>query len=311
MAEIKLRHLNREYILKKTEDIEKLRAEIEDMEDILASRSRVKKIIVNELSDVVKNYDKPRRSEIIYTSDIDDESEPDEEIPNYPVTLFFTKEGYFKKITPQSLRMSGEQKLKENDEIIETVEAANNTELLFFTDKCRVYKAKAADFDDSKASVLGDYVASKLEMEPDENAVYMAVTTDYKGFMLFFFASGKCAKIPLSSYATKQNRRKLLKAYSDKEELSLMLYLPEETELAIRTSASRMLLVGTAQIPAKTTRDSQGVAVVTLKKNQRVVSVVPADTLELANPHRYRVRSLPATGALIRAEDEGEQMSLL
>ena len=187
VAEIKLRHLNREYILKKTEDIEKLRAEIEDMEDILASRSRVKKIIVNELSDVVKNYDKPRRSEIIYTSDIDDESEPDEEIPNYPVTLFFTKEGYFKKITPQSLRMSGEQKLKENDEIIETVEAANNTELLFFTDKCRVYKAKAADFDDSKASVLGDYVASKLEMEPDENAVYMAVTTDYKGFMLFFF----------------------------------------------------------------------------------------------------------------------------
>ena len=194
VAEIKLRHLNREYILKKTEDIEKLRAEIEDMEDILASRSRVKKIIVNELSDVVKNYDKPRRSEIIYTSDIDDESEPDEEIPNYPVTLFFTKEGYFKKITPQSLRMSGEQKLKENDEIIETVEAANNTELLFFTDKCRVYKAKAADFDDSKASVLGDYVASKLEMEPDENAVYMAVTTDYKGFMLFFFENGKLAK---------------------------------------------------------------------------------------------------------------------
>lgn len=310
VAEIKLRHLNREYILKKTEDIEKLRAEIEDMEDILASRSRVKKIIVNELSDVVKNYDKPRRSEIIYTSDIDDESEPDEEIPNYPVTLFFTKEGYFKKITPQSLRMSGEQKLKENDEIIETVEAANNTELLFFTDKCRVYKAKAADFDDSKASVLGDYVASKLEMEPDENAVYMAVTTDYKGFMLFFFENGKLAKIDLSAYETKTNRKKLIKAYCEKFPVVNMFCVTEDKEYVIKSTSGRILLLNTGAIAVKTTKDSMGVSVMTLKKGHRVSSVKEYTDGEFVKPARYRTRTLPAAGATLSADDVGEQLTL-
>lgn len=310
VAEIKLRHLNREYILKKTEDIEKLRAEIEDMEDILASRSRVKKIIVNELSDVVKNYDKPRRSEIIYTSDIDDESEPDEEIPNYPVTLFFTKEGYFKKITPQSLRMSGEQKLKENDEIIETVEAANNTELLFFTDKCRVYKAKAADFDDSKASVLGDYVASKLEMEPDENAVYMAVTTDYKGFMLFFFENGKLAKIDLSAYETKTNRKKLIKAYCEKFSVVNMFCVTEDKEYVMKSTSGRILLLNTGAIAVKTTKDSMGVSVMTLKKGHRVSSVKEYTDGEFVKPARYRTRTLPAAGATLSADDVGEQLTL-
>lgn len=310
VAEIKLRHLNREYILKKTEDIEKLRAEIEDMEDILASRSRVKKIIVNELSDVVKNYDKPRRSEIIYTSDIDDESEPDEETPNYPVTLFFTKEGYFKKITPQSLRMSGEQKLKENDEIIETVEAANNTELLFFTDKCRVYKAKAADFDDSKASVLGDYVASKLEMEPDENAVYMAVTTDYKGFMLFFFENGKLAKIDLSAYETKTNRKKLIKAYCEKFPLVNMFCVTEDKEYVMKSTSGRILLLNTGAIAVKTTKDSMGVSVMTLKKGHRVSSVKEYTDGEFVKPARYRTRTLPAAGATLSADDVGEQLTL-
>lgn len=310
VAEIKLRHLNREYILKKTEDIEKLRAEIEDMEDILASRSRVKKIIVNELSDVVKNYDKPRRSEIIYTSDIDDESEPDEEIPNYPVTLFFTKEGYFKKITPQSLRMSGEQKLKENDEIIETVEAANNTELLFFTDKCRVYKAKAADFDDSKASVLGDYVASKLEMEPDENAVYMAVTTDYKGFMLFFFENGKLAKIDLSAYETKTNRKKLIKAYCEKFPVVNMFCVTEDKEYVVKSTSGRILLLNTGAIAVKTTKDSMGVSVMTLKKGHRVSSVKEYTDGEFVKPARYRTRTLPAAGATLSADDVGEQLTL-
>lgn len=310
VAEIKLRHLNREYILKKTEDIEKLRAEIEDMEDILASRSRVKKIIVNELSDVVKNYDKPRRSEIIYTSDIDDESEPDEEIPNYPVTLFFTKEGYFKKITPQSLRMSGEQKLKENDEIIETVEAANNTELLFFTDKCRVYKAKAADFDDSKASVLGDYVASKLEMEPDENAVYMAVTTDYKGFMLFFFENGKLAKIDLSAYETKTNRKKLIKAYCEKFPVVNMFCVTEDKEYVIKSTSGRILFLNTGAIAVKTTKDSMGVSVMTLKKGHRVSSVKEYTDGEFVKPARYRTRTLPAAGATLSADDVGEQLTL-
>lgn len=310
VAEIKLRHLNREYILKKTEDIEKMRAEIEDMEDILASRSRVKKIIVNELSDVVKNYDKPRRSEIIYTSDIDDESEPDEEIPNYPVTLFFTKEGYFKKITPQSLRMSGEQKLKENDEIIETVEAANNTELLFFTDKCRVYKAKAADFDDSKASVLGDYVASKLEMEPDENAVYMAVTTDYKGFMLFFFENGKLAKIDLSAYETKTNRKKLIKAYCEKFPVVNMFCVTEDKEYVMKSTSGRILLLNTGAIAVKTTKDSMGVSVMTLKKGHRVSSVKEYTDGEFVKPARYRTRTLPAAGATLSADDVGEQLTL-
>lgn len=310
VAEIKLRHLNREYILKKTEDIEKLRAEIEDMEDILASRSRVKKIIVNELSDVVKNYDKPRRSEIIYTSDIDDESEPDEEIPNYPVTLFFTKEGYFKKITPQSLRMSGEQKLKENDEIIETVEAANNTELFFFTDKCRVYKAKAADFDDSKASVLGDYVASKLEMEPDENAVYMAVTTDYKGFMLFFFENGKLAKIDLSAYETKTNRKKLIKAYCEKFPVVNMFCVTEDKEYVMKSTSGRILLLNTGAIAVKTTKDSMGVSVMTLKKGHRVSSVKEYTDGEFVKPARYRTRTLPAAGATLSADDVGEQLTL-
>lgn len=310
VAEIKLRHLNREYILKKTEDIEKLRAEIEDMEDILASRSRVKKIIVNELSDVVKNYDKLRRSEIIYTSDIDDDSEPDEEIPNYPVTLFFTKEGYFKKITPQSLRMSGEQKLKENDEIIETVEAANNTELLFFTDKCRVYKAKAADFDDSKASVLGDYVASKLEMEPDENAVYMAVTTDYKGFMLFFFENGKLAKIDLSAYETKTNRKKLIKAYCEKFPVVNMFCVTEDKEYVMKSTSGRILLLNTGAIAVKTTKDSMGVSVMTLKKGHRVSSVKEYTDGEFVKPARYRTRTLPAAGATLSADDVGEQLTL-
>lgn len=310
VAEIKLRHLNREYILKKTEDIEKLRAEIEDMEDILASRSRVKKIIVNELSDVVKNYDKPRRSEIIYTSDIDDESEPDEEIPNYPVTLFFTKEGYFKKITPQSLRMSGEQKLKENDEIIETVEATNNTELLFFTDKCRVYKAKAADFDDSKASVLGDYVASKLEMEPDENAVYMAVTTDYKGFMLFFFENGKLAKIDLSAYETKTNRKKLIKAYCEKFPVVNMFCVTEDKEYVMKSTSGRILLLNTGAIAVKTTKESMGVSVMTLKKGHRVSSVKEYTDGEFVKPARYRTRTLPAAGATLSADDVGEQLTL-
>lgn len=310
VAEIKLRHLNREYILKKTEDIEKLRAEIEDMEDILASRSRVKKNIVNELSDVVKNYDKPRRSEIIYTSDIDDESEPDEEIPNYPVTLFFTKEGYFKKITPQSLRMSGEQKLKENDEIIETVEAANNTELLFFTDKYRVYKAKAADFDDSKASVLGDYVASKLEMEPDENAVYMAVTTDYKGFMLFFFENGKLAKIDLSAYETKTNRKKLIKAYCEKFPVVNMFCVTEDKEYVMKSTSGRILLLNTGAIAVKTTKDSMGVSVMTLKKGHRVSSVKEYTDGEFVKPARYRTRTLPAAGATLSADDVGEQLTL-
>ena len=311
VAEIKLRHLNREYILKRTGEIEQLEKDIADLNDILAKPARIRRIIINELNDVAKKYAQPRRSEILYDLPEEESGAEEESIPDYPVTVFFTREGYLKKIPPQSLRTAGAHKLKEGDEIIHQVETRNNVEALFFTDKQQVYKVRLSELEDGKVAQMGIYLPGRLGMDEGENILAMVITGDYSGYVLFFFAGGKCAKIPLASYATKQNRRKLLKAYSDKEPLAKLLFLPEDTELAIRTSAGRMLLVNTAQIAAKTTRDSQGVAVVTLKKNQTIASVVPAETLELANPHRYRVRSLPATGALIRAEDEGEQLTML
>lgn len=309
VAEIKLRHLNREYILKRTADIEQLRKDIEDMEDILSSKSRVKKIIVAELNDVVKKYDKPRRSEIIYVDDNEDDDDTQEEIPDYPVNLFFTKEGYFKKITPQSLRMSNEQKLKDGDEVILSLESSNNTDLLFFTNKCQVYKAKAADFDDTKASVLGDYVASTLEMDKDETAIYMAVTTDYKGYMLFFFENGKLAKIDMSAYETKTNRKKLIKAYCEKFPLADMYQITEDCEFVLKSTAGRLLLLNSGAVSPKTTKDSMGVSVMTLKKGHRVDSVKLYKEGEFQKPARYRTRTLPAAGATLSAEDTGEQLT--
>ena len=309
VAEIKLRHLNREYILKRTKDIENLRADIEDMEDILSSKARIKKIIVSELQNVVKKYDKPRRSEILYADGLEDD-EPIEEIPDYPVHLFFTKDGYFKKITPQSLRMSGEQKLKDGDSVVQTLEATNNTDLLFFTDRCQVYKAKAADFDDTKASVLGDFVPTHLHMDPGESAIYMAVTIDYKGYMLFFFENGKLAKVDLSAYETKTNRKKLIKAYCEKFPLAAIRQITEDCELVVQSTAGRILLLNTGAITPKTTKDTQGVAVMTLKKGHRLSSVRDYKEGEFVKPARYRTRSLPAAGALLSAEDAGEQLTL-
>ena len=309
VAEIKLRHLNREYILKRTKDIENLRADIEDMEDILSSKARIKKIIVSELQDVVKKYDKPRRSEILYAESLEDD-EPVEEIPDYPVHLFFTKDGYFKKITPQSLRMSGEQKLKDGDSVVQTLEATNNTDLLFFTDRCQVYKAKAADFDDTKASVLGDFVPTHLHMDPGESAIYMAVTTDYKGYMLFFFENGKLAKVDLSAYETKTNRKKLIKAFCEKFPLAAIRQITEDCELVVQSTAGRILLLNTGAVSPKTTKDTQGVAVMTLKKGHRLSSVRDYKEGEFVKPARYRTRSLPAAGALLSAEDAGEQLTL-
>ena len=314
VAEIKLRHLNREYILKRTGEIEQLEKDIADLNDILAKPARIRRIIINELNDVAKKYAQPRRSEILYDLPEEESGSEEEEIPDYPVTVFFTREGYFKKITPQSLRMSGEQKLKDGDEVVYTKETTNSAELLFFTNHAQVYKSRASEFADTKASVLGDYVASKLEMEEGEVPLFMTVTVDYRGYMLFFYQNGKCAKIPLASYMTKQNRRKLLKAYSDKEELAAMLHIEEETELAVFTSGGtggpRLILVGSALIPEKATRDTAGINMVTLKKNARIAKVRPAAGLELKDPHRYRVRTLPAAGALLRQEDTTEQMSL-
>ena len=312
VAEIKLRHLNREYLLKRTGEIDQLEADIADLEDVLAKPARVRRIIIAELNEAAKKYGKPRRSLILYDLPQEEEAEEAEAVPDYPVTVFFTREGYLKKIQPQSLRTAGAHKLKEGDEIIRQIETRNNLDALFFTDQHQVYKVRLAELEDGKVAQMGIFVPGRLGMDEGETILDMVLTADYSGHMLFFFANGKCAKIPLSAYATKQNRRKLLRAYSDKAPLALIHYLPEETELAIRTSAGRMLLVGTAQIPEKTTRDSQGVAVVTLKKNQNITSAVPAESLVLENPHRYRVRSLPAAGALLRPEDEGEQqMSLL
>ncbi len=308
VAEIKLRHLNREYILKRLADVDDLKKSIEDMEDILNSKSRIKKIIVDELTKVAQKYGKDRLSEIIY--EVDEEEEIVEEIPDYEVNLFFTRDGYFKKITPLSLRMGGEQKLKENDVMMHAVNSKNSVDLLFFTDQCQVYKSRACDFDDTKASALGDFVPSKLEFDKDEKPIYMAVTSDYKGYMLFFFENGKVAKVDMNSYATKTNRKKLIKAYSNKAPVVAALYIPEETEVVLTSTAGRNLLVNTGAISAKTTKDTAGVNVMTLKKYHKLQSVRLYKEGEFAKPHRYRTKTLPATGATLSAEDTAEQLSL-
>ena len=309
VAEIKLRHLNREYILKRLKDIDDLKKQIEDMEDILSSKARVKKIIVKELEAIAEKYGKDRRTEIVYSQEIEEMEEEIEEIPDYPVTLFFTKEGYFKKITPLSLRMSGEHKLKENDEIVSTVETTNATELMFFTNKCQVYKTRASEFDDTKASVLGDFVATKLQMEPDETAISMVVLKEYKGYMLFFFQNGKVAKVDISAYETKTNRKKLIKAYSDKSPIVAAIYVPQDKEFVIRSSAGRYLLFNSGAISAKTTKDSQGVAVMTLKKGHRIEEITDFKDGQFAKPSRYRTKNLPSAGAILSAEDQGEQLT--
>lgn len=309
VAEIKLRHLNREYILKRTADIDKLKADIEDMEDILSSKARVKKIIVEELKNVADKYGKDRRSEIIY--EVEEEVETIEEVPDYPVNLFFTEAGYFKKITPQSLRMSGEQKLKEGDKLKSVLESTNGTELLFFTDKCQVYKSRASDFDDTKASVLGDFVPSKLGFEPDEKPLYMAATTDYSGYMLFFFENGKLAKVSMSSYETKTNRKKLIKAFSDKSPVAAILYIKEDCDIVMTSTAGRVLLVNTGAVSPKTTKDTAGVNVMTLKKYHKLQEARLYREGEFTKPHRYKTKTLPAAGATLSADDTAEQLSLL
>ncbi|MGN0450207.1 MAG: DNA gyrase subunit A [Ruminococcus sp.] len=311
VAEIKLRHLNREYILKRTKDIEELEKEIAELDEILKSKARIKTIIVKELKAIAEKYGQPRKSIIIYEDNAKYEEEV-EEIPDYPVTFFFTREGYFKKITPQSLRMSGAHKLKDGDEIVQEIELSNNCDLLFFTDKCQVYKAKASDFADTKASVLGDYVAAKLSMDEGENAVFMVATKDYKGILLFAFENGKAAKVPLEAYATKTNRKKLTGAYSDKSPLSGMLFLEDDREVLFKASSGRMLLVHTGALSLKTTRSTQGVAVLKLKKGHRLFEISEYKEGTFAKPQRYRTRSLPALGALPSNEDTSdEQLSLL
>ncbi len=311
VAEIKLRNINKEYILKRVAETASLADEIADLEDTLAKPARIRRIIIDELTEVRKNYAVPRRTEIVYGHELPEEPE-EETVDDYPVHLFLSREGYFKKITPQSLRMSGEQKFKEGDALRQSFETTNAAELLFFTDRQQVYKTRASEFGETKASALGDYLPARLGMDEGENVIYLALAGDYSGFMLFLFENGKAAKVPLSAYATTSNRRRLTGAYSDKAPLTAMLALGEDTELALYTSEPRCLLMHTASLTPKTTRSTQGVAVMTIKPKYRLERAVPAAETGITNPARYRTRTLPAAGALLKAEDSDEkQMELL
>ncbi len=309
VAEIKLRHLNRQYILDRLEETKELENSIAEMRDILESPRKISKIIITELQEVAKKYGQPRKTLFIYADEEEDGGE-EEEIPDYPVHLFVTAEGYFKKILPQSLRMSSAQKLKEGDEIRLEVESTNRAELLFFTDKCQVYKAKAADFAETKASVMGDYIPSRLGFDEGEKLAAAVVTADYKGDILFFFQNGKVSKVPLSAYETKTNRRKLQKAYSDKSPLAAVCVPAEGEEYVLTSGQKRKLIFNPAMIAVKATRDNQGVAVMTLKKNGFVEKVEPLTENTFVNPSRYRTKTLPAAGAIVREEDLGQQLTL-
>ena len=311
VAEIKLRNINREYILKRVEETASLEAEIEDLEDTLARPSRIRKIIVSELEDVRKKYAEPRRTGILYDYAEDAESEEDA-IEDYPVTLFLSQHGYFKKITPQSLRMSGEQKFKEDDALSMSVESSNAAELMFFTDKAQVYKTRASDFADGKASQLGDYLPAKLGMDEGESVMGMVLPGDYSGYMIFFFENGKAAKVELSAYRTTSNRRRLTGAYSDKSPLKALLHLKEDREIAVYSTEPRVLIVNTALLGVKTTRTTQGVALLTLKKKYVLDTVRFPEETGITDLARYRGRSIPATGALLKTEDsDDKQLSLI
>ena len=310
VAEIKLRNINKEYILKRTRETDALRDEIDDLEDTLNDPRRVKKILVDELTAAAKKYGEPRKTEILYEHQQLElpEEEPEAE---YPVYLFLSREGYLKKITPQSLRMSGEQKYKEGDGPRQSFETTSNAELMLFTDRCQVYKVRLGEFEDSKASVLGDYLPAKLKMDEGESVIYALLPGDYAGSLLFLYENGKAARIELAAYQTASNRRKLTGAYSDKAPLAAILRLTEDGEVAVCSDEPRCLILHTALLAPKTTRTSQGVAVMTLKKNRRLTEAKFLAETAIQNPARYRVRSLPAAGALLKGEDNGEKQLTL
>ncbi len=310
VAEIKLRHLNREYILKRIKDIEQLETDISELESTLASKNKMKKIIISELESVAKKYDTGRKSEVIY--DIGDESvEEVVEIPDYPVTLFLSEQGYLKKIKTANLRLSGEQKLKEGDKMLPEIECSNKDELLFFTNNRQVYKTHVDDFADTKASVLGEYVPGKLEMAEGEQVIYMAVLSEYKGYMIFAYENGKLAKVDISAYATKTNRKKLINAYSGKADLAQAIYIQEDTDIVLCSSSGRMLLINTAGILPKSTKDTQGISAMKLKKTHKVMSLHLYKPGEFEKEWRFRAKNLPAAGAVPGEYDVAEQMSLI
>ena len=309
VAEIKLRNINKEYILKQTKAISELEKEIAQLRDILGSHKKLQNVIKQELKAVSEKFGQPRKTEIIYNIDeIQPETEEDE-TPDYPVTVFVSKEGYLKKITQQSLRMSGEQKFKEGDSLAYTLETTNRAEILVFTDKFQCYKSRLSDFDDSKASVLGDYLPQKLGFEAGENVLKVVFPGDYKGFLMLFFQNGKAAKVPLSAYETKANRKKLTGAYCDKSPLVTVFALNTDEQIAVYSDDGRCVIFSTAQLLPKTTRSTQGVGIVSLKKKATVISAVLADQSGIVNLSRYRTRTLPSAGAILKDEDAMEKQT--
>ena len=307
VAEIKLRNINKEYILKQTKAISQLEQEIADMRATLESSRKLKNVIISELQEVSKKYGQPRKTEILYNVSETAPEDEEESVPDYPVTVFVSKEGYLKKITAQSLRMSGEQKFKEGDSLSFTRETTNRAEFLVFTDKFQCYKSRLSDFDDGKASLLGDYLPQKLGFEPGENLVSLQFCGDYKGFVLFFFENGKAAKVPLSAYETKTNRKKLTGAYSDKSPLVAAMVLEEDAQIALYSSDGRAAVFSTAQLLPKTTRNTQGVAVMTLKKKAVLQDARLLEESGIANPGRYRTKTIPSAGMLLKEEDSADK----
>ena len=310
VAEIRLRNINRQYILKRVEETTSLEAEIASLEELVGSKAKLRNVIVKELGEIAKKYGAPRRT-IIVEENEKDSFEEEDETPDYPVNLFLSREGYFKKITPQSLRMSGEQKLKEGDAVAQTFGARNAEEIVFLTNRAQAYKTRLSEFEDVKASVLGEYIPAKLGMEEGELPVYAFLPGDYSGGMIYVFENGKVARIGISTFETKTNRRRLTSAYSDKSPLVAAFHIKEETEIALYSSAGRMLLANTAMLAPKTTRDTIGVAVMSLKAGQKVESAKLLADITVADPKRYRSRTLPAAGAKLAPADQPEQQLTL
>ncbi len=308
VAEIKLRNINKEYILRRIEDVDQLKKDIAEMEDILGDKKKIRAVIIKELKDVVKNYGQPRRTQFYYITDVDEVGEIDD-TPDYPVHLFITNSGYFKKITPQSLRMSGEHKLKDGDYVSQTFEASNKTELIFFTSNAQAYKSKASAFEDSKASVMGDYIPAKLGFDEGESLKYVVTTADYSGYIVFFFENGKAAKIPLKAYETKTNRKKLAKAFSDKSPLIAAVFTAEDSDILLRTSSGHALVFNTGMILPKATRDSQGVQVINLRKKAVLEAASLVAEENAAELEKYRVKSVPSAGKPAKELGDSNQLS--
>ena len=311
VAEIKLRNINKEYILKQTKAISQLEQEIADMKEILSSARKLKNVIIQELQEVSKKYGQPRKTEILYQVAEAEQEDEEENIPDYPVTVFLSKEGYLKKITAQSLRMSGEQKFKEGDSLLFSRETTNRADLLVFTDQFQCYKSRLSEFEDGKASLLGDYLPQKLGMEQGESVISVVLTPDYSGFVLFFFENGKVAKVPLNAYETKTNRKKLTGAYCDKSPLVSVYALQTDEQMAVYASDGRALIFSTAQLLPKTTRNTQGVTVMSLKRKAVMNAVLPLEQSGIENQSRYRTKTIPAAGALLKPEDMQEKQEKL